>query len=1288
MNVRIFIFLFLILGTCKSFAEVTFYNINTIYGISIREPRSICEDENGFIWVSFEAGIMRLTDGDHRIYQLPYKKTNIAYIKIACFNSHLYAYTHNGQLFQYDDVMDCFNLIADFQFTINTVYVDKSNVFWLGTSSALYRYEHSRNILQPIDTERTPVNTIVPYKDDSLLFGTSYGVRIVDANSLQSEFLYKESENQEILSLYYDAVTNGLWVGSNSNGLYYYDIKDSALQRDCIKKFPKQPIRCIEKKPDSHLLVGIDGRGIWELTAKGDTVLNVYKEDMDRPSSLRGNGIYDILCDRGGKIWVATFTGGLSYFNPDSRFFTHIAHQPNVDNSLINNTVNRIMEDSYGHIWIATNNGINRWNRSINKWESFFQNKQEGSSVFLALCEDNDGNIWAGSYSSGIYVLNAKTGKEIKKNGGMISKPPFVNKFIFDIFKDSKGDIWIAGANSDVLCYSSKENRLKSYPVQNISCIVEYNANKLLMANWEGVVLLDTEKGEIQTLLENFIVRDLLVIDKDIWMATSREGLVRYNYETKQIDKYPVTSELLSNNVNSITHISDAMIVATDKGLYKFMLNNCEFLAFPPSLFPLHGLYSTKARTCFRDQTIALGSNNGMIVFDPDNCPETYLAGKIFFQDVNVSGRSIREYPDLIKKKPVNELTGLSLDYSQNTLSIELIPIGVTPSEYKLSWKLEGIDSEWSKPSELHVVNYTNIPNGNYRLSIKMLDNSFSRVLDERSLDIQIIPPFWYTIWFIALVLLVITTVLLLSLRFYIKHLEQLHAQDKMSFFTNVIHDLRTSLTLLSAPIEELNKEMGKLSEKGRYYLNLATEQSGRLSSVATQLLDFQKVDIGKGQLFFVMTNIVELVYHRTLMFEAAAEKKGGIKLHFSSNIDAFNTAIDQLKIEKVVDNLISNAIKYSHPESQIDILLHVNGESWSLEVKDYGLGISKKAQKKLFKEFYRGDNTVNSKIVGSGIGLLLVKNYVTMHNGKIQAISKEDEGTSFKITIPYREVHIDKLVTDDANERSREASDIFTDISLSEKENSGKKPLILVVEDNNDLCNFLKCSLEEQSVVKTAANGEEAWQLIREKSPDLVVSDVMMPIMDGFELCKLIKSTFETSHIPVILLTSLTEKTKQLQGLDMGADDYIAKPFDMGILIQRIKTILKNRLIVRERVLKLIIQTDKKSQLLSNDLDDKFVKKAIEVIHKNVSNTEFGVDEFASMMHVSSSLLYNKLKTFTGKSPIELIKTIRLNHAMELLQSKKYSVTEVSELSGFSSISYFSTVFKKYFGKSPTDFS
>lgn len=1268
-----------------------------MYGTLVREVYSICKDDNGFIWAASKTGILRISENDSRLYNLPVTIKDFYFIRLIYKNSKLIAFTSNGQIFIYNELYDCFDLFVDIKQALNDVnanilglVIDENGTLWIGTTIGLYKY--SNQALTLAFNSKAEVQQVDLYKDHNLILATINGIGIFNTQSQKLEYIHKYSAVNEIQvsSFFYDTEFNQIWIGTISNGLFLYSIESKKLKEIIKDELPKQPILTIRKKQASSVLIGIDGQGICEISRDGTKILNIYKEDVNDPFSLQGDGVYDIFCDKDERIWIATFTGGLSFFNQKLSDIDIINHQINNPNSLVNNNVNKVLEDKKGDIWFATNNGLSRWNVKSNRWYRYIHDKRNAAKVFMALCEDDAGNIWAGTYSSGVYVINGNTGKEINHYFHDRDKSGFSGQFISDIFKDMDGNIWMGGTRN-IICYQKKENKFRVYESQPINSFSELSSDIILLACTYGLVSLKKSTGEFEVLINNYYVQDIIVLDDNIWITTSGEGLLCYDYKNKTIEKYSTESGILSNYINSITYINGYLWLGTEAGLCQFDINKKKAYTSPSLLSLSRVSFNTNAHFLMKNGNIIWGTNKGGVITNPYILYKNEIEGKIFLQNISISGRSIREYHSLLKGVPVNEQTGLDLSHKQNNFILELLPLGMYTKDIKFSWKMEGLDLKWSHPSNLRLVTYNSLPSGNYKLSIRMYDSSLSKIIDERSLDIEVFPPFWEAWWFRLIIIMVISSVIIYLIKSYSSHLKQKHIKDKIQFFTNMAHDIRTSLTLISAPIEQLNNAR-ELPANLRYYSNLASEQSNRLSSVATQLLDFEKVDLGKGQIFLVMIDIVNLLSRRILIFEEASKKKN-IKLNFSFNQSSYFTAIDVLKIEKVVDNLISNAIKYSHSNGRIDIILDCNKCSWSLEVKDYGLGISSKAQKLLFREFYRGDNVVNSRMVGSGIGLLLVKSYVDLHKGQIILNSKENIGSSFIITIPYRRVEIEETVSSHFGQENGEENivhpEIETEQAVSEEKGNerSKKMHVLVVEDNNELQDFLKNSLQELFHISVANDGEVAWNLINKKIPDLIISDIMMPNMDGFELCQLIKSTFQTSHIPVILLTALSDKTKQLEGLGLGADDYITKPFDITVLTKRIESILKNREIVRERTLKMINATGNKENVFSNELNDRFIKKALDIVRKNIDNSEFGKDEFASAMNVSPSLLYQKMKNLTGQSPIEFIKAIRFNYASELLQSGNYNITEVSEMCGFSSANYFSTAFRKYFGKAPTEY-
>jgi len=1285
------IFFFSLAISSKIFA-VKFYSVNSLFGISMREVNSVCEDDNGFVWASSKAGILRLTKYNYRAYQLPYEIPNVFKVRLVYKNSKLLVYTNNGQIFLYNSIFDRFELLTDVSrffekngLLVFEILIDDSGTWWISSSGGIYKYQSGKlSLVFQFSSTRYATGWI---DNLQIVIAKQDGIWLFDLKNTKAKLIFKNSPSIafDFYSIYLDKRQKQIWLTTRTLGLFIYDFASGTCSPLLESVLPKQPILAIAENSDSTCLIGYDGQGIWELNRRNKKVINVYKENLDDSYSLRGNGVYDLFCDKNKRIWVCTYSGGLSFFDQASTQVNQIVHLVNNSNSLINNDINGVIEDKWGKLWFATNNGISWWDPVSKKWNAFYNDERTKAQVFMTLCEDNNGQIWASTYSSGVYVLDGKTGRELKHYSKNDIGSPLESDFVISIFKDRDGDIWMGGLEAPVICYRVKENKFRTYSREYIGCITELSENQILLGCSNGLSLLNKQTGSSKRLLTDLMIRDLQVINENIWICTGGGGLLRYNLKTGLTEKFTTQQGLPSNFVNSIIYSDNYLWLGTEGGLCRFSLKDKNVFTYSSIYSLSHTSFNSASRFKLKNGQLAYGTNNGAIIFSSDLTNETHTKGKIFLQDLIISGRSIRNIPSFKLNTPIDSLKEVSLKSFQNTINLELISIGQS-SGSKFSWKLDGFDQQWSPPSENTVITYTNLPSGHFTLKIKLYDNSLTKVMDKHIIKINLIPPFWKTIWFLILLLVIISGIVILYFLYYINRLKQKHTEEKVRFFTNTAHDIRTSLTLIKAPVEELSRETN-LSESGKQYLHLAIEQARRLSSVVTQLMDFQKVDVGKEQLMLSMKDIVKLVSNRKVML-ASYSKSKNIELVFVSDRDSYMTAIDEAKMEKIIDNLISNAIKYSPDNCQIQIELKCEDKRWALQVKDNGIGITKKAQRQLFKEFYRGDNAINSKVVGSGIGLLLVKNYVTMHGGNISCSSEENIGSIFEVVIPYKSVSIESAATNvhsDFPSASIPIEDVTRQIEMEAEIQTSKEMKVLIVEDNDDLLSFMKSTLSHDFKVFTAVDGEKAWEFISKQIPDLVVSDIMMPNMDGFELCRLMKSTYETSHIPIVLLTALSEKTDQLHGLGLGADDYLTKPFDMNLLIHRIKSIIRNREVVREKALKLI-NGDRTENILTNELNDKFIKKMLVVARANISNSQFDKDQFASKMNVSSSLLYKKVKSLTDQSPTDFIKTIRLNHSVELLQTRKYTVTEVSELCGFTGAGYFSTVFRKHFGKSPSE--
>ncbi|MBO9732425.1 MAG: response regulator [Chitinophaga sp.] len=1263
-------------------SQVNFVSLNNTYALAIREMASVCKDADGFIWASSRMGVLRVAEPDCRIYRLPYVSADVISLKLMYGAGMLVAYSNNGQLFRFNKRMDKFELLIDLRgplktghLSVNNAVIDESGAIWVASSMGLHRFYEGK--LRAIGREADEMSRVAISGSGLLAVVRGNALYTVDRRTCEQQYICGNIP-KNTSALVYDKISNKLWIGTFADGLMYYDFSVKSTAKKVNVDLPRQPILAIAFNTDATMLLGMDGQGIWELSRSGEKILHHYKEDMNDPESLKGNGVYDIFCDS-GRIWISTLTGGLSYFEQHPPGAVHIVHQINSKNSLVNNHVNSVLQDHLGNLWFATNNGISRWNEKTDKWQTFYADKKEAVGPFLVLAEDSTGKIWAGTYGAGVYVLDPATGRELahyaKEKG---SDLPF-NNYVFDIYVDSNKDIWYGGGLGNIVRYVTAENSFKKYEYQPVSAFAELSNHQLLMGCTYGLGVMDKHNGDKQIIVDGFLVSDIVYHKNKVWLATAGNGVLSYDMGDKSMRHFNMNNGLPSDYVNSIM-VADSFIWAgTEGGIAKLDLQRQQVQTFA-HISPLYRLACNRnASTILKDGRILIGTNNGAVLFPPDITQPNASNGRIFLQDLTIAGRSVHDSLSPLKNIDLSTLATLQLNYLQHDFSFELVILDEGVSRSAIEWMLEGWDKDWNKPGEGRKINYSNVAPGEYKLKIHLLANGV--IVAEKIIDLRIIPPFWKRWWFYSAVLLLLVTVTYFALRLYIDKLQRRHTADKIRFFTNTAHEMRNALTLVKAPIEELKKEI--YSEKGHQHLQLATEQIKELTTTASRLLDFQKVDAGKEKVNFSTVDIVQLIAARKALFDAWAAQED-IVIRFDTDVSDYTSAVDVLMIEKVIDNLVSNAIKYAYRNSTVLLVFSGTPKSWTLEVTNKGIGIGRKAQRSIFREFYRSENAVNARITGSGIGLLLTKSYVKLHRGEISFASQENAGAFFKIEIPYNEIASAPDLTPPRQELIHEIppAPLCSDVDAPEPLS---KLRIFITEDNEKLRAFLLTALQTEFQVFTANNGQEAWPLIRKELPDLVISDILMPEMNGHELCRLIKATFETSHIPLILLSALNSQTDQLYGLGLGADDYLTKPFDIPLLVQKIKTIVRNRTVIREKALRLI-QPENNIPILQNEHNDKFVKQAVMVVRDNLANAAFGKEEFAAAMFVSSSLLYKKLKSLTGQSPVDFIKSIRLNHALGLLQSRQHSVMDISELCGFSSVSYFSTSFKKFYGKSPAD--
>jgi len=664
---------------------------------------------------------------------------------------------------------------------------------------------------------------------------------------------------------------------------------------------------------------------------------------------------------------------------------------------------------------------------------------------------------------------------------------------------------------------------------------------------------------------------------------------------------------------------------------------------------------------------------------------------KLFYQTI---------YPDdedSPLKTSINETKELKLKYNQNIFSLQVSSINYDyPSNIIYSWRLEGFYDEWSKPGTENTIRYTNLAPGKYTLRVRAISNEDKRiVLEERSMDIVIAQPFWLTIWAMLLYAAFLCLIAIILLRILILRKQRKVSDEKIHFFINTAHDIRTPLTLIKAPLEEL-REKEELSKEGISNMNTALRNVNALLRLTTNLINFERADVYSSELYISEHELNTFMNEIFNAFQQYANIKH-INFTYESNFRYMNVWFDKEKMESIFKNIISNALKYTPENGNVQVFVSETSDSWSVEVRDTGIGIPANEQKKLFKLHFRGSNAINSKVTGSGIGLMLVWKLVRLHKGKINLSSIENQGSVIKITFPkdskrFRKAH---LATPSKQRQEIKVVDNVPPPSPEIYENAQKKEninhrRILIVEDNDELRNYLSQTLSEEYVIQVCSNGKEALTIIPEYKPELVISDIMMPEMRGDELCQAIKNNIETSHIPVILLTALNNEKDILSGLQIGADEYVVKPFNIGILKANVANLLANRALLRSKYANLDLDDEEHDEdciNCSQDIDWKFIANVKKNVEDNIDNPALTVDVLCSLMGMSRTSFYNKLRALTDQAPGDYIRLIRLKRAVQLLKEDTHSITEIAEMTGFSDAKYFREVFKKHYNVSPSQY-
>ena len=1094
-------------------------------------------------------------------------------------------------------------------------------------------------------------------------------------------------------------------------------------------------VRSVAQDMKGRIWLATDHGGI-NIYDKITNEITILRNDPLNSNSLSQNSAISLFCDNTGIMWVGTYKNGVSYYHPDMFKFEKsplfFYHNPDLETK----DCNILHEDRKGNLWIGTNgSGLLKLDQKKQSFQLYRNQKDVptsiSSDIIISMLEDKNGTMWFGTYLGG---LNQMVGEKFNRYLTDLNNPNTLsNKSIYGLVEDNHQNLWIGtlGGGLDQLDVSRKKFRhhaVENFPGLSsnyILSIYSKDSTHIYLSTPAGIDLLNTETNTITPIFKDQFqlnkLSDLIIynsiIDRrnQLWLATDN-GINVYNFEKNSITYINRVSGLSSDQVVSLVEDNSGNIWAgTRNGLaciYCSLNSNTKKYDYSVVSFDENdGLLSTilNQNAAFKNKQgkIYIGCTKGYTVFDPKAIRFNRLVPKPIFTELHISNEEIKpgmKYKNrIILNTSIAHAQRIVLHYDEKIFTLNFSALSyIHPEKNRYRYKLKGFDDEWTESkSGIGSATYSNLNQGNYQLIVYASNNDNVWSTKPLILEIVIQPPFWYTWWaltiYFVLGLLLMWYIILFNLQKQKRKLEnkhreqeaqQLHEMDEMKFrfFTNISHEFRTPLTLIINPVEKLLTE--SKSEEDKTLLSIIQRNAYGLLELVNQLLDFRKLDVHKDALNVSIGDVVAYIKDICYSFTELASRKS-IDFTFSTSITELRIEFDPEKMKKILSNLLSNAFKFTPNNGKIKVkinLIQQRDENMDLEiaVSDSGIGIPTKDLERVFERFYRVENAENGNQTGTGVGLHIVSEYVKLHHGDIYVESQLGKGSVFTILIPVNKHLHEEIITQKLSEKEK-AINLTTVEDIVTEDNRTKLPLMLVVDDNHDFINFIAAMFAKNYRILKAEDGKIAHQIILEKMPDLVISDVMMPNMDGFELCKLVKQDIRISHIPIILLTAKAGDENKYHGLEAGAEDYISKPFNMEMLTLKVNRIIERQKKIRNQFRHKVDITIGEVEIIS--MDEKFVKKAVALVEANISNSDFLVEDLVKEMGMSRVYFYKKILSLTDKTPSEFIRFIRLKRAAELLEKSQLFVNEVAFQVGFNDPKYFRKYFKEEFGVSPNEF-
>lgn len=1298
--------------------DYSFRHLDTEKGLSQNAVLCILQDQQGFMWFGTKDGLNRYDGNKIKTYRNEAGNANslinnTVWSLLEQPNGEMWVGTEKG-ISIFDPKTEQFRFFdkpsqeGDYvDYWVTDLELDKNGSVWIA-AGRLFCYVSEKDTLIRTNSSYSNARSFVVDNNNVWVATTLEGVHRYSIRDTmiteEPQQIYRTATNTEQTSVLLNYNNSHLLLGTFDDGMKMLDKRSGVISSYNIDESLNNDlyVRTIGLFSDGNIWIGTQS-GLYIHDPVAGTATHLY-HNLNDPYSLSDNAIYSLYEDKEGGFWVGTYFGGVCYYPKEYTYFKKDYPISN-ENSIIGERVSGICEDKYGNIWIGTEDaGLCKLDPATYQFEHFVPGKGEKGLNYENVHDvvADDDLLWIGTFSHGINLYNQKT-KEWKYYRKENDPKSIDNDDIFALYKDRSGNIWVGTSSSSYLYDRAADEFINLTPLQYrfVSDIIEDAQGNIWFATYANGAYCYNPSTEEYTHYAydaddpdgicHYKITYLFVDSKQrLWLASESRGICMFDDTTGKFIHYGVKDGFSNDVIYAIVEDDMGNLwLSTNAGLTRFNPDTKSIRIFTRS----NGFTSNQFnyKSGFKDKTgrLYFGSMKGMISFKPSDFNQNDYVPPVVITDFKQLNNEEDNSQSITSKTPIE------LSYDQSSFSINFSALSyVAPEMNEYLYRMEGLEEQWNHLKQAREISYSNLSHGKYVFKVKGSNNDGLWNPKEDYLEIIVHPPFWLSTWAYIFYTLLVLLLVFYLMNYYKKRIEMKNHRNrilfetqkekeiyhaKIDFFTNVAHEVRTPLTLIKGPLEYILKH--ETDEKERHSnLLVMQKNTDRLLSLINQLLDFRKIEAQAFSLSFTREDVSEILKSVYIRFKPSAERRD-IRLELKGCEQPIYADIDKEALTKIISNLFTNAIKFA--EHIIDVeIKEMPDNRFSIQVRNDGPLIPAELKEKIFEPFFQvnRDEQVNNS--GSGIGLALVKSQVELHKGEVYADIDENNLNLFVVELPTGQENVILL-----NEPERENRDVLADNKETEIKIklSAQRETILIVEDSVELIRFVTDKLEGQYTVLNASNGLEALELLEKEMVNLVISDIMMPGMDGLELCKQMKESQEYSHIPIILLTAKTNIQNKIEGLEYGADAYIEKPFSLEYLLVRIGNLLDNRRKIREAFTNSPLAHTQ--TIAVNKADEQFLTRLTDTIYKNMANSDFNVDKLAELMFMSRSSLLRKIKGVSEVAPNDFIKLMRLKKAAEILQEGEYKVNEVCYLVGFSSTSYFSKAFHKQFGVLPKDF-